>query len=46
VFTPVGLAAPTVIAFGLVRRVRELVWVVVGLVIFAALRWRVRRASA
>jgi uncharacterized membrane protein YbhN (UPF0104 family) len=39
-FTPLGLAASTAIAFGLVRRVREVVWVVVGLVIFAVMRSR------
>jgi putative membrane protein len=39
-FGPLGLAASTAIAFGLVRRVRELVWIVAGLVVFAALRAR------
>ena len=46
IFTPLGLAASTAIAFGLVRRVRELVWVVIGLVIVAACRRRVPTVSA
>lgn len=39
-FAPLGIASSIAIAFGLVRRVREVVWVAVGLVIFFLLRAR------
>ncbi len=45
-FAPLGLAASVAIAFGLVRRVREVVWIVVGLVIVAGLRSRARTVPA
>jgi putative membrane protein len=40
-FRPLGLASSLAIAFGLVRRVREVVWITIGLVIVAGLRSRV-----
>jgi putative membrane protein len=39
-FAPLGLASSVAIAFGLVRRVREVVWIALGLVIVLALRSR------
>ena len=37
-FTALGLAPSAGIAFGLARRVRELVWIAVGFAAFAAIR--------
>jgi glycosyltransferase 2 family protein len=45
-FVALGLPASTAVAFGLTRRVREIVWIIVGLVIFALMRSEVRPASA
>jgi putative membrane protein len=39
-FAPLGIASSIAIAFGLVRRVREIAWVAIGLVIFLVLRSR------
>ncbi len=39
-FVALGLSAPTAISFSLVRRVREVVWIAVGLVVFAVMRPR------
>ena len=44
-FRPLGLVSSLAIAFGLVRRVREVVWITIGLVIVAGLRSRVRTAD-
>ena len=44
-FRPLGLASSLAIAFGLVRRVREVVWITIGLVIVLALRSRARKAD-
>ena len=38
IFAALGLAPAAGVSFGLVRRVRELVWVVVGLLVFAVMR--------
>jgi glycosyltransferase 2 family protein len=39
-FVALGLSAPTAISFSLVRRVREVVWIAIGLVLFAVMRPR------
>jgi glycosyltransferase 2 family protein len=39
-FVALGLSAPTAISFSLVRRVREVVWIAIGLVVFAVKRPR------
>lgn len=39
-FVALGLSAPTAISFSLVRRVREVVWIAIGLVVFAVMRPR------
>jgi len=45
-FVALGLSAADGVAFGLVRRMRELVWIAVGLAIFAASRRPVVAASS
>jgi uncharacterized membrane protein YbhN (UPF0104 family) len=37
-FVALGLSPSTAVAFGLTRRVREILWIIVGLVIFALMR--------
>jgi uncharacterized membrane protein YbhN (UPF0104 family) len=37
-FVALGLPPSTAVAFGLTRRVREILWIIVGLVIFALMR--------
>ena len=39
-FVALGLSAPAAISFSLVRRVREVVWIAIGLVVFAVMRPR------
>jgi len=39
-FVALGLSAPAAISFSLVRRVREVVWIAIGLVVFALMRPR------
>jgi len=39
-FLALGLSAPAAISFSLVRRVREVVWIAIGLVVFALMRPR------
>jgi glycosyltransferase 2 family protein len=39
-FVALGLSAPAAISFSLVRRVREVLWIVIGLVVFAVMRPR------
>lgn len=39
-FVALGLSAPAAISFSLVRRVREVVWIAIGLVVFALVRPR------
>ena len=39
-FVALGLSASTAISFSLVRRVREVVWIAIGLVVFAVMRPR------
>ena len=39
-FVALGLSAPAAISFSLVRRIREVVWIAIGLVVFALMRPR------
>jgi len=44
-FLALGLSAPAAISFSLVRRIREVAWIAIGLVAFALMRSSDRRAS-
>jgi len=44
-FLALGLSPTTAISFSLVRRVREVVWIAIGLVLFAVMRPRAVAAS-
>jgi glycosyltransferase 2 family protein len=44
-FTALGLGAGAGLAFSFVRRARQVVWIVLGLVVLAVMRWSVRRAA-
>jgi uncharacterized protein (TIRG00374 family) len=44
-FAALGLGAPAGLAFSFVRRARQAVWVVLGLVVLAVMRWSARRAA-
>ena len=45
IFLALGLSAPTAISFSLVRRIREVAWIAIGLVAFALTRSPERRAT-
>jgi putative membrane protein len=45
-FRALGLGSAAGLAFGLTRRVREITWILVGLLVFVAMRSRARRTSA
>ncbi len=45
IFLALGLSAPTAISFSLVRRIREVAWIAIGLAVFALMRLPDRRAS-
>jgi len=45
-FATLGLSSTTAISFSLVRRLREAVWVVIGLIAFAAMRPREPRTTS
>jgi uncharacterized protein (TIRG00374 family) len=40
-FVALGLSSTTAISFSLVRRIREVVWIAIGLIVFAVMRPRV-----
>ena len=44
-FAALGLGAGAGLAFSFVRRARQAVWVVLGLVVLAVMRWSARRAA-
>jgi uncharacterized protein (TIRG00374 family) len=44
-FAAMGLGAGAGLAFSFVRRARQLVWIVIGLVVLGAMGWRARRAG-
>jgi len=46
IFAALGLGSPAGVSFTLVRRMREIVWIVIGLVIFAVMRPAPRGAGA
>jgi uncharacterized protein (TIRG00374 family) len=45
IFLALGLSAPAAISFSLVRRIREVAWIAIGLVAFALMRSPERRAT-
>jgi uncharacterized protein (TIRG00374 family) len=45
-FAALGLGATTAVSFSLIRRIREAVWVALGLVAFAAMRPRARASES
>lgn len=46
IFAALGLGSPTGVSFTLIRRMREIVWIAIGLVTFAAMRSAPRGAGA
>lgn len=45
-FEALGLGAGAGLAFSLVRRARQVVWIVAGIVVMVVMRWSARRAAA